>query len=253
MKKIILLAVEGDTTWMLINHLRREGISITHIVLENPISKVQLVKRRVKKLGMATVFGQLVFQLGIVPMLRHLARKRIQEILKEYHCYTNPPASVAVKQVTSVNNESTIQWLQDQQPDLILVNGTRILSKKILQSVQVPFINTHLGITPAYRGVHGGYWSLYKNDRSHFGSTIHLVDAGIDTGGILKQVLVQPSDKDNFCSYPYLQMAASLSEISRIVQNESFVPNKPDNTLPSALYYHPTCWQYIRGFFRGVR
>ena len=36
----------------------------------------------------------------------------------------------------------------------------------MLQSVEAIFVNTHVGITPKYRGVHGGYWSLVKNDKN---------------------------------------------------------------------------------------
>ena len=41
----------------------------------------------------------------------------------------------------------------------------------------------HAGITPQYRGVHGGYWAVVNNDPEHCGVTIHFVDKGIDTGG----------------------------------------------------------------------
>jgi methionyl-tRNA formyltransferase len=43
----------------------------------------------------------------------------------------------------------------------------------------------HAGITPRYRGTHGGYWVLLNNDPGHCGVTIHLVDPGIDTGSIV--------------------------------------------------------------------
>jgi len=74
---------------------------------------------------------------------------------------------------------------QASHPDVVVVNGTRIIAEKVLHSVPATFLNTHSGITPLYRGAHGGYWALVKKDRANCGVTIHVVDAGIDTGGIV--------------------------------------------------------------------
>ena len=50
-----------------------------------------------------------------------------------------------------------------------MINGTRIISKATLGCVPAVFINTHVGITPTYRGVHGGYWSLVEGERARCG------------------------------------------------------------------------------------
>ena len=47
----------------------------------------------------------------------------------------------------------------------MVVNGTRILSRRMLESIDAVFLNMHVGITPKYRGVHGGYWALANGDR----------------------------------------------------------------------------------------
>ena len=102
------------------------------------------------------------------------------------------------------------EFLQELKPDLLIVNGTRIISKKTLESVSAPFINIHTGITPAYRGVHGGYWAVAKGKKNFFGTTIHYVDAGVDTGGIIEQVFAEPAKENNFYTYPYFQYATVL-------------------------------------------
>ena len=63
------------------------------------------------------------------------------------------------------------------------------------------------GITPLYRGVHGAYWALAEGRRDLCGVTVHRVDAGIDTGEVLAQVLIDPTPQDNFVTYPWLQVA----------------------------------------------
>ena len=57
--------------------------------------------------------------------------------------------------------------LKELNADVIVVNGCRIISKKILNNVPAKFINTHEGITPKYRGIHGCYWALVNKDKEN--------------------------------------------------------------------------------------
>ena len=112
------------------------------------------------------------------------------------------------------------------------------------------FINIHTGITPAFRGVHGGYWAIAKGKKNLFGTTIHYVDTGVDTGGIIEQVFVEPPKKDNFYTYPYLQYATVLPALRKVIQ--SFVDGNKPQTKPavtneSELWFHPTVLQWLSG------
>ena len=74
-------------------------------------------------------------------------------------------------------------------------------------AIDVPVINIHAGVTPRYRGVHGGYWALREGRPGLAGSTVHLVDPGIDTGGILAQATFTAGDADSIATYPLLHLA----------------------------------------------
>ena len=76
----------------------------------------------------------------------------------------------------------------------------------------------HAGITPAYRGVHGGYWALAEGRTDLVGTTIHLVDEGIDTGGVIEQASFSPTEADTFVTYPYLHTAAGLPPLIEAVR-----------------------------------
>ena len=102
---------------------------------------------------------------------------------------------------------------------MVLVVGTRIISRKVLSAVQAPFINYHDGITPKYRGIHGGYWASAQNDFANFGATVHLVDPGIDTGAVLYQVRPRPLGEDNYATFSYLQLAAALPLLERAAED----------------------------------
>jgi methionyl-tRNA formyltransferase len=134
------------------------------------------------------------------------------------------------------------------------VVGTRVIAGEVLRAVNAPFINYHAGITPKYRGVHGGYWAKAGGDLGNFGVTVHVVDEGIDTGGVLYQARLTPTVKDNYSTYPYLQLAAAMPLLERGARDAiagNLQIEKVD--LPSHLWSHPTLWHYLKtGWRRGA-
>jgi methionyl-tRNA formyltransferase len=244
-KTIVMLSGQGFSTHAVYHAINR-AYPIAHVVVEAPVDKKTFLKRRIKKLGFVAVAGQVLFQALAVPLLDRFSQKRKKAIVQQYGLDGSPlPASV-VTAVPSVNDEQVIALLQQWRPDLVIVNGTRIISKKVLGCVNCPFINTHAGITPKYRGVHGTYWALANNDAANSGVTVHLVDAGIDTGGVLYQAHVKPEKADNFVTYPLLQLAAGIPLLQQAVA--AALGNQlvtVSGTAESRLWHHPTFWQYL--------
>jgi folate-dependent phosphoribosylglycinamide formyltransferase PurN len=141
-------------------------------------------------------------------------------------------------------------------PKVVVINGTRIISAETLRCVDATFINIHAGITPLYRGVHGGYWALAEGRPDLVGTTVHVVDSGVDTGTVLEQVRFTPSPGDSFVTYPYLHTAAGIAPLLRAVRRalEGTLQPRPAAGVPSRLRYHPTLWGYLSTRIRrGVR
>jgi folate-dependent phosphoribosylglycinamide formyltransferase PurN len=251
--QIVVLGVEMSEVNAVVNFLDIK-FRLKALILEEKVSKSTLIKRRIKKLGFSTVLGQLLFQVFIQKPLFILSKKRISGIIKNYRLNVQRFDETRTYRVKSVNDEDCIALLKRFSPPLVFVAGTRIISRKVLEAFpNTVFLNVHAGITPAYRGVHGGYWALYNDDREHCGVTVHLVDAGIDTGGILAQCNIAPSDDDNFCTYPWLQLAASLPMLERCIRNIADGKREIQSVnLPSRLWHHPTIWQYWEGRKRGI-
>jgi methionyl-tRNA formyltransferase len=185
---------------------------------------------------------------------QRLSRLRIQAICRQFGLEPHIPASLTVMRVSSVNAPECVEALRRLAPAVVLVNGTRVIAREVLRSVPVPFINCHTGITPKYRGVYGGYWALAEGDRENCGSTVHLIDEGIDTGGILYQARIEPAPEDNFSTYPYLQLAVGLPLLADAAEDAMAGRLSPhDSDLPSRLRVHPTLWGYLAtGWRRGV-
>ena len=245
--KIIILARDCDSTNVVYNYLKKY-FDIDTVVFEKPIARKKQFLNRAKRLGYINAISQVIFFLCIAPVIKTFSQKRKAEIFKEFDLdETGPPAQI-IKRIKYANTEVGRSLLKQINPDLIIVNGTRIISKKTLESVPATFINIHTGITPAFRGVHGGYWAIAKGKKDLFGTTIHYVDTGVDTGGIIEQVFTDPPKKDNFYTYPYLQYATVLPVLKQVIQ--SFIDGKkPPSKLPvtadSELWFHPTIFQWL--------
>ncbi|KQS92776.1 formyl transferase [Chryseobacterium sp. Leaf394] len=254
-KKIVLLAGKGISTNIVFNSLNQNFAVVTAIV-EEPENRKIFLKRRLKKLGFATVLGQVLFQILISKPLSVLSKKRHQEIISQLGLNVSEIPAEKMVTVKSVNSKTTLELLHEINPDLVIVNGTRIISKKVLSSINCKFINTHAGITPKYRGVHGTYWALVNNDLENSGVTVHFVDEGIDTGNIIYQSAVVPTEKDNFSTYPLLQLAEGLRILNRAIQDflEDKLVVQKEKQLESLLWYHPTLWKYAyHRIFKGVK
>lgn len=250
--RVVILAGAGESTNIVYNALQR-AIGVYRVIVEQGIPTNQLLRRRVEKLGVRTVIGQVLFKVMIESSLRRRARARLCEIKQELGLDGRAIPEDVVLRVASVNSPEAIAHLRNAAPAVVVVNGTRIISKKVLSTIDAPFINTHAGITPLYRGVHGGYWALANSDRAHCGVSVHLVDAGIDTGGIVAQALIAPTKNDNFVTYPLLQVGAGLPLLVDAVRGalDGTLRSQPAPRGVSRLFSHPTLGQYLAARMRN--
>lgn len=253
--RLIMLAGGGASTIVLRNWLQDQGFADVETIIEDRLPRRALLAQRRRRLGLSKVLGQLAFMALIQPALQLRSKARHAEILAQHRLRMDSPTGREMR-VRSVNSEEVVRVLQDRQPDAVIVNGTRIIREHVLSSVRCPFINTHAGVTPMYRGVHGGYWALWMGDRDNFGVTIHLVDSGVDTGPILAQRRASPDNSDNFCTYPLLQQAVSFPALKQILEGTTGDALKKQEELcrtESRQWYHPTLGQYLVGRLRGVK
>jgi phosphoribosylglycinamide formyltransferase-1 len=97
----------------------------------------------------------------------------------------------------------------DHRPDLIVSAGfMKILGPQFLSRYMGRIVNTHPALLPAFPGTHAVPESLDYGVKVT-GCTVHLVDAGTDTGPILAQEVVAVRDDDD---------EASLHERIKVVE-----------------------------------
>lgn len=254
--KIVILCKASLSTDLLLARLSQRQDCQLVVIVESAIPASAIIKFRRRRLGLIATLGQVAF-MAIVPRLQARATtRRVNALIAAHGIDRETLPDVEIEHVNTVNDLVVIERLKVESPDVVLVNGTRIIKSRVLDAIPAPFINTHAGITPQYRGVHGGYWALYCNDRQNFGSTIHLVDKGVDTGQILAHVRSAPESEDNFSTYPVVQYLATLPIMDKILDDlPAALDAAPeiDTDTPSHQWFHPTLWQYVSGLLRGLK
>jgi len=251
--RIVMLCGDGPSSWFMYNALASE-VEVLAVVVERKPSARAMIRYRVRQLGWFTVIGQLAF-IAFNRLLARLQRRRSDELTLRYGLQAALPPADITHRVDSVNTAAVRRLLKKLDPDAVVVNGTRIVSRKVIDCIRRPFLNTHAGITPRYRGVHGGYWALVHGDAEHCGVTVHLVDAGVDTGGVLYQQRIDVEDSDGFNTYPLHQLAAGIPLMKQALHDvvDGSLTSRA-GVGPSRLWYHPTLGQYLRyRFSRSVK
>jgi phosphoribosylglycinamide formyltransferase-1 len=100
------------------------------------------------------------------------------------------------------------------QPDLIVSAGfMKILGPQFLSRFMGRIINTHPALLPAFPGAHAVSDALAYGVKVT-GCSVHLVDAGTDTGPILAQEVVPVLDDDD---------VATLHERIKVVERQLLV------------------------------
>jgi phosphoribosylglycinamide formyltransferase 1 len=109
--------------------------------------------------------------------------------------------------------------LDRYSPDLVVSAGfMRIVGPAVLAGYAGRLINTHPALLPAFPGAHAVRDALAAG-AAVTGATVHLVDAGVDTGPVLAQreVPVRPGDDE-----------ATLHERIKTVERELLVGTVAD-------------------------
>ena len=250
--KVVVLTAGGPLAWMVVNGLLARIGPVT-VIEENPETKGEIVRRRLRLVGPIATAGQVAF--GVWQrLLGRRAERRLRDIREQYGLDADPPAGIDVHRVTSINSDAARQLLAGLDPKVVAVYGTRIISRATLAAVSAPFINYHAGINPKYRGQHPAYWALAAGDAEHAGVTVHLVDAGVDTGEVLYQERVSFTPADTIATYQTLQAATGVALFARAIEDAlagRLAPRRVD--LPSRNHLPPTLWRYVwTGVTRGV-
>lgn len=265
-RRVVLLTREGDSSVLVANFLAQHFAEVVTVVeRREPVFRV--ARRRARRIGWIQVAGQVAFLVLVLPMLNRRGHARVSALLASANVATH---DVPLQAVESVNAPVTRELLRQVNPDVVVVWGTRIISSAVLKSVDCPFVNLHAGISPRYRGLNCVYWALSEGRPDLVGTTVHVVDPGIDTGTVLARAYFHTEPDDSIATYPYLALVEGLpvlaDQVERLlaagrnclgppkVYGADFDPAARLTQDQSRLWSHPTVWRYLdRRIRSGLR
>lgn len=132
------------------------------------------------------------------------------------------------------NKKSCRLLLEELNPDLGVLGGTRIIRKRILSIPPDGMLNAHPGLLPEVRGSASPAWSVYYD--IPIGSTCHFIDLGIDTGDIVGRRIIPVHRGDSYeklCWLTLIEAGRLMTEavsawkegrLERTPQGESDLP-----------------------------
>ncbi|WP_217131733.1 phosphoribosylglycinamide formyltransferase [Leucobacter chinensis] len=87
--------------------------------------------------------------------------------------------------------EAFLTEIERFSPDLVVSAGLmRILPERVVSALSPNLINTHPALLPLYPGAHAVRDALAAG-ATETGVTVHVIDAGVDTGPVINQRSVQ--------------------------------------------------------------
>ena len=132
---------------------------------------------------------------------------------------------------SSMNTPKSIQWVKENQIDLILNIRTRCIYKKeILQTPKLGCLNVHHGLLPDYRGTLCDLYALEANRPAGF--SIHAMVEKIDAGKIYDVVEVDNGQERDYLKYLSKTIsyeAKAIKELLSLIEKKGQLPEGKNN------------------------
>jgi hypothetical protein len=136
-----------------------------------------------------------------------------------------------VREVPHINHPDVVALARELRPDVVAVFGTSLLRGELLKQGRLGIVNLHGGLSPEYRGADCTFWALYNGEPEKVGCTLHWIDAGIDTGGLVAHVSpkVLPDDDELKLFWRAVQTSAGVYAqlLQRLAAGERFGQTQP--------------------------
>ena len=135
-------------------------------------------------------------------------------------------------EVDGLNSPATAEVLRGLAPDVMIQIGAGILKPVVFSVPRLGTLNMHHGIAPLIRGILSIYWALWERKPEWIGSTVHMIDEGIDTGRVLAYGKVEPGAGRS--QFPPLYVEATRKGVEALMKVLEALAEGRDVTSPTA-------------------
>jgi len=193
----------------------------THVVAVTPKRKrrrgatFSRYWKKARRLG----FADAVAIISSYPIRQFFTRRDKGQILVGLRALPRPnllPDPAAAIRVPNINGPTSVKTMGELEPDVIIQSGAGILKPQIFTLARLATLNLHHGIAPLIRGMSSILWGQYERRPEWIGSSVHVINGGIDTGAVLAHAKVEPERPGE--RFPSLYVRASEGGVARLVQ-----------------------------------
>ena len=128
--------------------------------------------------------------------------------------------------VPDIHSMDVLQRVRSLAPDLGLIYGSPILKPELFEIPVLGTLGIHHGKAPEYRGKKTTFWEMYNGEKAA-AVTIQKVNAGLDTGDILKQGAVTTDHRS------YRAVCKELEELGIALYLQSIIEVKRGTAIYS--------------------
>ncbi len=136
-----------------------------------------------------------------------------------------------VREFPHINHPDVVKLARELKPDMLCVFGTSLIRGDLLREGRLGIANLHGGLSPEYRGADCTFWALYNGEPEKVGCTLHWIDTGIDTGGLIAHISpeVQAEDDELGLFWRSVQASAEVYAefLARTASGEHFGQSQP--------------------------
>jgi folate-dependent phosphoribosylglycinamide formyltransferase PurN len=130
----------------------------------------------------------------------------------------NNPPTIQIPQ-GKLNAPETVQIIKNFHPEFIALFGTGLLEQEILDLYPNRIFNLHVGLPRFYRGSSCNFWPVHNGHLEKLGASIHLTNAGIDTGNIAAQSVIKLEDDDDEQTLAGKTLTTGIELMISVIQN----------------------------------
>jgi folate-dependent phosphoribosylglycinamide formyltransferase PurN len=155
--------------------------------------------------------------------------------------------------VTDIHAPDVLAQLNTMNPDLGLIYGSPILKPKLFEIPVLGTLGIHHGKVPQYRGNKTMFWAMY-NGEEVAGVTIKKINAGLDTGSIVKEGEVRIGRRSQGAVWQELEALGLDLYIKAILEVKAGTAEYRPQTGPKGkLYRNPKPKDLLNFWFRQLK
>lgn len=186
-------------------------------------------RNKINRIFQRSTFRQIpgiVLNLTLLSVYQSLQNRAMRNYVAANELASKFPDGIQQFHVDDINDASCKEFLEQQNPDYLVVMGTALLKAHIINIPSIAVLNIHGGLVPKYRNVHSDFWAYVNDDSDHIGTSILYLDEGIDTGDIVCQASAGVDDQDGLFAAKQKNLLLAGELIETALTRKELIDNR---------------------------